>query len=232
MKMHRMIMSAAVAAAVCAISPANAELEVTGAAGVDVASVYVFRGATISDEVQVQPTIEATIAGLLVGTWGTFDTDAEQFTEIDYYLSYDLPLGDDSPVAASLGFTEYTYPYAGAAMTEADREINIGLSAEAPLDPTLSVNVGIDGAIDEMTYLELGLAEDVEVSDDVTVGLSLALGYVADAPDGGETGMSHATVTASTAVGPGTLSVSYVGETDDDVLEVDEDVVIALGVAF
>lgn len=237
MKMHQVMMSAALAAVVGGISTANAEFEVTGSAAVDVVSDYVFRGETLSDEVNVQPGIEVDISGVTAGTWGTFDTDTEQFQEIDYYLSYDLPLGEDAPVGASIGYTEYTYQNTGAAMVEADREVNIGLSlADCVLSPTLGVNVGFDGALKDGIYLELGLSHDIEVGEDVEVGLSVAVGYQAGERDMGgvdeETGISHATITAATAVGPGTLSVSYVAETDDDVLVVDQDVVIGLGLSF
>ena len=69
------------------------------AAGVDVASAYVFRGETFSDDVSVQPTLEGTFGcplggALTLGTWANLNTDSTQFDEVDLYVSYALPLGD------------------------------------------------------------------------------------------------------------------------------------------
>ncbi len=124
----------------------DAGSSVAGSAGVEVNSAYIFRGATVNDEVNVSPTIEASSEGLTVGAWGNFDTDMEEFTEIDLYVSYDLAL--DLPVDVSVGYTEYTYPTAGAPEdggAAADRELNAVLSQEGALSPSLFVGVGVDG---------------------------------------------------------------------------------------
>ena len=121
------VVTAAVAAT-CLVASMPA-VAADAAAGVDVASAYIFRGATVLDEVVVQPYLEGAFYGVTVGTWANFNTDSSQFDEIDYYASYELPLGEAAPVGVTIGYTEYTYPTAvdelGAGL-EADREASIG----------------------------------------------------------------------------------------------------------
>jgi len=214
-------------AAIAAVSlTASAEV------AVDVTSAYVFRGGTINDEVNVQPGFETTAFGdaITVGTWANFNTDTTEFDEIDYYFAYSVPMGD-SPVGIDIGYTEYTYPTGGI---DADREpfISFGTSVEM-IDLSLLVAYGIDGGIDESLYLELGAGTGVDVAENVSVGLSAALGYVD--PESGESGLSHLTLGASADVGIPetdygfTVGVSYVVETDDEVLVVDEDLYFTVG---
>lgn len=215
------------------------------AAGVDVASAYVFRGATVSDEVSVQPLLEGSFGNLTLGTWGNLNTDTEQFDEIDYYVSYALPLGD-CPVGLSVGYTEYTYPtgtttndegvITGGA--EADREVNVAASFEQALSDALtlssglSVNIGLEGPfLDEGLYVagELGLEQSV--SDDMSVSLGAVLGAeLGDNVD--ENGLSHVTLSAGVSYMMLAATVSYVIETDDKVLEVDEDVYGAVSLSL
>lgn len=206
------------------------------AAGVDVASAYIFRGATISDEVSVQPALEGAFGNLTLGTWANFNTDAEQFDEVDYYFSYALPLGD-FPIGLSVGYTEYTYPTGTTIVDEettgleADREINIGASYETELNDKLTlstglgVNIGLEGPfLDDGLYLaaEAGLSQ--AVSDDLTLDFGAVLGSeLGDNYE--ENGLSHATLTLGASYRFLAASVSYVAETDDEVLVVDEDVV-------
>ncbi|NIP53886.1 MAG: hypothetical protein GWN81_15640, partial [Phycisphaerae bacterium] len=66
--------------------------ETEGSAGIEVTSAYIFRGGTVNDEINVNPTIEAGTGNLTFGSWGQFNTDTEEFEEIDFYVSYALPL--------------------------------------------------------------------------------------------------------------------------------------------
>jgi hypothetical protein len=70
--------------------------------GADVASAYVFRGTTLNDGLVVQPYAEVgefpipeEYGSLTMGMWANFDIgdyggtlDDNQFSEIDYYLTY------------------------------------------------------------------------------------------------------------------------------------------------
>ncbi len=230
MKKFIALTTAAIAAA--ALS-ASAEVSVT------VASAYIFRGATINDDVNVQPGFSTTAFGdkVNVGTWANFNTDSSDFDEIDYFFGIPLPLGEDSPVGIEVGYTEYAYPTAvddeGNGL-EADREPSIKFTGGTDdIGVVLGVYYGVDGLIKDTLYVELGLSTGVDLAENVALGLSATLGY-ADI-DEGESGFGHLTLGASLGVTipeiekDVTLGVGYVVETDDAVLEVDEDLLFTVG---
>lgn len=198
---------------------------------VDIVSAYVFRGETFNDEVNVQPGFGTEILGgaVSVGTWGNFNTDANDFDEIDYFFGIPLPLGEDSAISGEIGYTEYTYPNT---TTGTDREPYLSLGFG---DVSFLVAYGLSGSatIEKVLYLELGYGTSVAVAENVSVDLGAALGY--KDPDSGESGFSHLTLTAGTEVGiPETdysvaLGLAYVVETDDEVLAVDEDFYFTIG---
>jgi uncharacterized protein (TIGR02001 family) len=214
--MKKVIMVAMMAALA---SAAIAEDGVSVSMSADLASAYVFRGATFNDGLVLQPGLEIGGLPVTVGVWANFDIDDydgaladSQFSEIDIYAGYDLGAG------FGLGYCEYTYPGAEA---EADREISLSYEADLPGAPSISINYGIGGGIDKSLYVELGVSQDVEASEDLTISLAAAVGY-AD-PDEGESGFSHYTVSASTSIGPVGIGLNYVGQIDDDVLPDVED---------
>ncbi|MEX2606158.1 MAG: TorF family putative porin [Kiritimatiellia bacterium] len=216
-------------------SAALAAVAITASAqvAVDVTSAYVFRGEELSDEVSVQPGFDTEILGgaVSVGTWANFNTDSSQFDEIDYFFGIPIPLGEDSPVSLEIGYTEYVYP---GVEGDADREPYLSLGTEVEgIELGLLAAYGIDGAIDKSLYLELSAGTSVDLAENISLGLGAALGYVD--PDEGESGFSHLTLSAGTEIGiPETdhsfsIGVSYVVETDEDVLAVDTEVYGTIG---
>ena len=59
-------------------------------AGVDYASEYVFRGATINDSAAIQPSMDTNILGLDIGAWASYDTGSDSFEEVDLAIGYDV----------------------------------------------------------------------------------------------------------------------------------------------
>jgi hypothetical protein len=204
--------------------------ELTGV-GVDLNSAYVFRGATVNDDVNLNPYLNADIGGgLSVGVWANVNTDAGNTDEVDISASYALPAG------LSLGFTEYVYAGDGAA-EESDRELSLSMAVPGglPLDPAIAVFLGVDGALDGNLYVELTGEHSLALSDSMAIDIGATLGYVADSDDG-ETGLSHLTLSAGTGFDTGlgavAVGVSYVVETDEDVTRVDEDLFFTIGLAL
>ncbi|HMP77674.1 MAG TPA: TorF family putative porin [Kiritimatiellia bacterium] len=201
------------------VASAQEESSSVGSAGVDFASAYVFRGVTFNDEPVAQPYLEAEILpGLTVGAWGNYDIgdydgalDDGQFSEIDLYASYAIPVPCEV-TSLSLGYTEYTYPQGG----EADREVSLSAGFDIPLAPSLGVFYGFDGAIDKQIYVEAGVGHDLDLAEGVSLGLGATLGYLN--PDEGDSGLSHFTVSATIGVGAVSAGVTYIGQIDDDVL--------------
>jgi hypothetical protein len=224
------------AAAVIAAGTAQAvDLEVGGSAGADVVSAYVFRGATINKEWNVQPYIEVSASDVTLGTWGNFNTDpadttrSAEFDEIDYYALWDLPLPEDQPVGLSLGYTEYTYP---GGDLEADREIGIGLSVDTLLSPELFLGLGVDGpALNKGVYLGLSGSHDYEINEKATISGGATLGF--ELGDNVEnTGVSYLQLVLGASYDIVGISFNYIVETDSDVLVVDEDWYVAFTIAI
>ena len=200
----------------------------------DLARAYVFRGYTLNDSMVIQPGIEVALP-VTIGIWGNLNTHdyvadtAGQFTEIDLYASYDIPLNME-PFGLSAGYTEYTYPSAGAG-SDADREVNVIASADVLFSPTISVYYGLDGALKNSLYAELGSSYSKAVTDEIICGCGALVAYVD--PDNGKSGFSHAEFNLSAGYKLVTLGVKYIARLDDKVLPdatFDEnDVPISLG---
>ena len=47
-----------------------------------------------------------------------------------------------------------------------------------------------------------------------------------------DNGLSHLTLSVGGAYGPATISLNYIVETDDDVLEIDEDFYVSVGIGL
>lgn len=204
----------------------------------DVASAYVFRGATLNDGTVLQPGLEVSgLGGLSIGTWANLDIDdynntlaSSQFSEVDLYGSYAIPI---KVMDLSIGYTEYTYPSGGG---DSDREfgLNAGISA-AGMDLGAGVFYGVDGGIKDSAYAELSIGKDIELADDLGLSAGATLGYAS--PDEGKDGLSHYTGTLGLSYKVVSASVTYVGQIDDKVLPdgpgaYDVDVFGTLGVSL
>ncbi|MBN1558348.1 MAG: hypothetical protein JW951_09405 [Lentisphaerae bacterium] len=222
--------AAGVLAAVVLLTAAERQAEAAEVSlTADLASAYVFRGATFNDGAVLQPGLE--VAGfplpegsgaLALGVWGNLDLDdygdtleSGQFSEIDIYLSYALPV---DAFDASLGYTEYTYPSGGG---DADRELAAGVGFALPLSPSLDIAYGVDGGIDKTLYVEAGVGHEVALSECLALELGATASYLD--PDGGESGFSHFTASAGLSYAMVSASITYVGQIDDDVLPDVED---------
>jgi len=236
---------------------ANAGEEAQGlgvSLSLDVASSYVFRGVTLNSGAVAQPGLEVTGCGLplTIGVWGNLDIDdddgslaAGQFSEIDLYASYAIPI---DCVELSAGYVEYTYPGGaadpvvstdadGAATAEAvsvpaDREVSLGASVDCLLSPSVSFHYGLGGGIAGVLYAEAGVEHGFEITDDLGIGLSAELAFTAS---GDGAGFPHFTAGAEAGYGPVSLGVTYVGRIDDSLLGDDDyraPIVATLGVSY
>ena len=92
------------------VLPVNAQEEAEPASpfsvGADVVSSYVWRGTKYSGPA-IQPSIEYSISGFTIGTWGSFGF-ADEVAEADLYASYGFDFG------LSLGLTDYYYQHGSA----------------------------------------------------------------------------------------------------------------------
>ena len=219
-----------------------------------IASAYAFRGVTLNGGPVVQPGLEVSGPGwpITIGVWGNLDIDDDdgaytpgQFSEIDLYASYAIPV---DPVELSIGYTEYTYPggagdpvistdgdgnaTAEAVSVPADREISVSASLDCLLSPSVSLHYGLAGGLAGVFYGEAGVEQALSITDELEIVLSAALACTASA-DGA--GFPHFTVGGEAAYGPVSLGVTYIGRIDESLLD-DEayrvPVVATLGVGY
>lgn len=210
-------------------------------AGIDFSTSYIFRGATVNDSYVAQPYMELSgfpkVEGLSIGTWGNLDLDdaeggepkSGQFSEVDLYLAYDLPLNHDM-LGVSVGYTEYVYP---SADVDADREFGLTISADTILNPYLSTFYGVDGAMDEQVYMEFGVGHVQELGSELALSLDAMGTYLFQPKDSlADDGFSYARLSATLSYAFLAATVNYYIETDDKVLVIDEDVQGVLGVSL
>ncbi len=234
--MRKMVTGVAAVAMLAATMAVGAEVSLT----LDAASAYVFRGDTLNDGPVIQPGLEVALPyGITLGVWGNIDLDdydgtleEGQFSEIDIYASYALPI---ELLDISIGYTEFTYP---GAEGKADREVGveIGTSIEM-IDLGLGVFYGVDGGIKKTLYAEASVGTSFDLAGGVVLDLGAALGYLN--PDEGKSGLSGYALSAGLTYGYLGASVTYYGQVNDDVLvdvedggTYDVDVVGMLSLAF
>lgn len=97
--------------------PAISQAEDGLSTGMNVASMYLWRGQDLSQPgPAVSGNVDYNIAGLTVGTWASSEGVAGSY-ELDAYISYALELG---PVGLSFGLTEYMYPELAGSVADTD----------------------------------------------------------------------------------------------------------------
>lgn len=197
----------------------------------DFASAYIFRGVTLNDGLVFQPgakisgfPIPKEYGSVAVGTWANYDIsdyggklEKNEFSEVDYYLSYSLPVTN---VDLSATYTEYTYPH-GA---DADREVAFSAGkalGDTGLYASLTANYGLDGAVKNNWYIQSGLSYTKTLTEALTLSSGVTAAYLINhsGTDGfndatGKIGLSYA-LTKNWALNG---SLNYVAQLDSDVL--------------
>ncbi len=213
------------------------DAEPVGSASLDLATAYIFRGATVTDTFVAQPAFKAEVLpGITLGAWGNMDLDSDggryrerEFSEIDLTASYAIPIEGPS---LSLGYIEYLYPHADVGP---DRELFVSLGLDVLLQPAVTAYWGVDGIVHRELYAEASISH----SFDLVGGLALDLSAVLAArhSDRRESGLSHAVLGAALRYEFVKAGVAWLPALDDDVLPDDvhvRDVVgmLSFGVEF
>lgn len=152
--------------------------EISGTAGVDFVSKYVWRGFLLSDGANTQPFAELSMAGFKLGYWGSFNWEEDNYNlEQDIYAGYDFSLLDGK-LGVSVGYTYYKFPSLGDSKSH---ELWLGFSLdEVPLSPSITFYFDIgdeEKGGGDGEYVSLSLGHDFEISKEMSIGLSLSAGY-------------------------------------------------------
>lgn len=236
------VLVAAVVALTGSISAKAADVS----AGADVATAYVFRGATVNDGWVVQPDLSVSnsdsaewLQPLTLGIWANFDIEdstggnpeSGQFSEIDLYGSYGLPLNVED-VDMAVGYTEYTYPSAASEDTDADREINLITSFDTLLSPEVAIYWGVDGNLDKTLEFQLTGSHDVPLNadEDLLLNLGGTVSYRVNdnSGPGNDDGFDYVLLSAGLSYNLFVARADFWIETDDKVQPIDGDEVVGV----
>jgi len=233
------------AAAICAAAATIPNVQALEAdASISANNAYVFRGATVNDEINVNPEAEINIyKGLSFGTWGNFNTDPSEFDQINYSVGYDLSDLVGGNFNPGIKYVEYTFPGQVEAVTADDgtvtatganpsREIQLtGNTSVAGVGLDMLVGLGFEGGLEDGIYLEATPKYALPIASDL--GLDIGLTVAAQLGDNfEENGLSHVALNTGTNLSGFDVGLSYFIETDDEVQEIDEDFVVTIGYDF
>lgn len=203
-------------------------------ANLDYNTAYIFRGETVNDRSVLQPYVEISPedTGFLFGVWANYNAASDsrrdidlginsrhsEFSEVDFYLSYELPLKIPN-FALALGYNEYMYPNSDS---KADRELAIIAAFDTELNPQLAIYPGVGGAFKEAVFMEATIGHQEEVAPDFKVLFGSSVGVQWQGEEStADDGFSFARVTTGVGYQWLRATVSYYFETDKEVLEVD-----------
>lgn len=232
--MKKLLSITAAAGLITATAGAAASLDV------DIGTAYVFRGATVVDELVVQPNLELSGFGMseeygvfTVGAWASsapFDDTLDTIFETDWYINYALP-----QLAENLDlYVQYTqYQYALVALTPNEKELNFG-AAYGLGDFVLggSANFMIDDrnfATEDQIYFDFFADYALEINEksDVVLGALIGLMFQGDGnaagPGGLDDGFNQLELDATYTYALGEMwsiggSLAYIAQLDSDVL--------------
>jgi len=208
----------AAALSALAVQLRASEGQPVGSATLDLATAYLFRGATVTDTYVAQPSLKAEILpSLTIGVWGNMDLDSDggryrtrEFSEVDLTASYAIPIERPS---LSLGYVEYLYPHSDIGP---DRELFVSAGVDVLLHPTVTGYWGVDGAVHRELYAEVSIAHSFDLAEGLALDLSAVL--AGRYSDRRETGLSHAVLAAALRYGVVKAGVAWVPVLDRDVL--------------
>jgi hypothetical protein len=208
---------------------------------VDIGTAHVFRGATVIDDLVIQPALELSGFGMSenygvisVGVWGSIAPfnddpilDFDTMYETDWYINYMLPeLAEDLDLY--LQYTIYQYDIVAGGLNE--KEISLGAAyALGDFDIGTSLNFMVDDrnpATEDQIYFDLYGAYTIEINEksDVTLGGLISL---IKQGDGNavvlDDGFNHYELEAAYSYALGDLwslgaSLAYIGQFSSDVL--------------
>jgi len=214
----------ALVALTVAVSAQAADVSTT----IDFASAYVFRGVTLNNGFVMQPgaeisgfPIDEKYGSVAVGIWANYDIDAidsdgSDFSEIDYYVSYSLPI---EVIDVGVTYTEYTYESGNS-----DKEVALSLGSAIGtngLYAGVTFNYGLGGAVEKDLYIQGALDYEMELTESLSASAGVTVGYLIS--DTGADGFNDAT--ASIGLGYAlnenwsvSGGITYIAQLDDAVL--------------
>ena len=198
---------------------AQEELNISVDGALDTYSQYIWRGYNIGDKVAMQPSLTLGFgeSGLSLNIWGSASLanrdSLKGADELDFTLSYDRTISEESGVGLSVGYVQYTFPSADS--DTHSEEFYAGISLDNAAAPSLTAYY--DFGLVDAWYLTLGVGPEFPLDTEGKVSLSLGASYgmsygLVDEETGENLGLTFNDVTISASLGivAGTFTISPV----------------------
>lgn len=137
---------------------------------------YAWRGFMLAEALVVQPSLTLGLGetGIALNIWGSAAiTDRDLYEgadELDFTLSYDMPLGENAGL--SVGYIQYTFP--GLEEDNLSGETYASISFDNTLAP--SILASYDFWLMEAFYASAGIGPEFAVGESATLGLGASVG--------------------------------------------------------
>jgi len=134
--------------------------------GTDVVNRYIWRGTDFGTSPSIQPNVELTTGGFVVGFWGAYPTATTGSEEVDFYAGYSFDISNSGSIF--LGFIDYMFPSSNFELTNFNNyddsagagshfiEINAGYTGPESFPISLSFNIFIHNVMDNPIYFQAG----------------------------------------------------------------------------
>lgn len=190
---------------------AQDDLNISVDGALDTYSQYIWRGYNLGDKVAVQPSLTLGFgeSGLSLNIWGSASlqnrSELKGYDELDFTLSYDHTISEESGVGLSVGYIQYTFPSAESGTHS--EEFYAGISLDNTAAPSLTAYY--DFGLADAWYITLGVGPEFPLDAEGKASLSLG-GSIGMSDGTGSMGFNDVTFSASVGIAAGTFTISPV----------------------
>ncbi|WP_291315547.1 hypothetical protein [Desulfuromonas sp.] len=154
------------------VSPAFAEIEVSGDAYVSINSMYLWRGFDLSadDSFVAQPGADVSFGGFSLGWWGNMSENTGEMNEVDLVLDYSFDLGE----LVSMSIGNILYDVDGFKTTN---ELYLGVSLNTVLEPSLTIYYDYDECEETGAFYTFSVGHGFDLAENIGLGIGALVSY-------------------------------------------------------
>ncbi len=154
------------------------QVDFSATANTSFVSKHLWRGFLLSDDSNVQPSINLSMAGISIGYWGSYSWEGnpDPYSRHETHIGYEW---NSDPLTFTVGSTHYTFPTVSEGKGKSD-EFWFGAQMNAFLSPSLTAYFDIGkekkGGGDGQYYL-CAITHTLGIDDGLDLNLGAGLGY-------------------------------------------------------
>jgi len=155
---------------ISAVLPASAAIEVEGDAYLGVNSMYLWRGADLSNgDAVMQGGMDVSFKGFTLSYWSNYNLDLTELDETDIVVDYSTDLSE----SLSLSVGHILYAVENASDTS---EVYVGLGLKSLLEPTLTVYYDYDEFAGDV-FVTAAVGHSLSLGEGIDLGLGALVSY-------------------------------------------------------